>query len=234
MVVDGRHDGVAVAAGGGAAQPIAEAARRHRHLPAVPRLRGSDGAAAPDPGSRPSARTTPTSASSRRSAATARWQVTFYNREERDVLRLPGSELRVEDGRLVGFVPTAPWINALDGYARGVEVLVQRRSTSGLSGWVSYSFGVQPVSRPHHRRVVRRRLRSAPHVQRLRPVSHDRSVQPGGQAADRQQRAGRRATGSSAATRLLRRFDAQHGARAASTRGSTCAPTARSTGRRSG
>ena len=73
--------------------------------------------------------------------ATARWQVTLYNREERDVLRLPGSEIRVEGGRLVGFLPSAPWVNTLDGYARGVEVLVQRRSTSGISGWVSYSLG---------------------------------------------------------------------------------------------
>jgi hypothetical protein len=73
--------------------------------------------------------------------ATARWQVTLYNREERDVLRLPGSEIRVEGGRLAGFFPSAPWVNTLDGYARGVEVLVQRRSTSGISGWVSYSLG---------------------------------------------------------------------------------------------
>jgi hypothetical protein len=73
--------------------------------------------------------------------ASARWQVTFYNREERGVLRLPGSEVRVEDGALMGF-PTAPWTNALDGYARGVELLVQRRSNSGLSGWLSYSYGV--------------------------------------------------------------------------------------------
>jgi hypothetical protein len=73
--------------------------------------------------------------------STARWQVTFYNREERDVLRLPNSELRVEGDRLVGFLPTAPWINALDGYARGMEVLVQRRSANGVSGWVSYSLG---------------------------------------------------------------------------------------------
>jgi hypothetical protein len=73
--------------------------------------------------------------------STARWQVTFYNREERDALRLPGAELRVEEGRLVGFFPTARWINALDGYARGVEVLVQRRSSNGVSGWVSYSLG---------------------------------------------------------------------------------------------
>jgi hypothetical protein len=71
----------------------------------------------------------------------ARWQVTFYNREERGVLRLPGEELRVLEGSLAGY-PTAPWTNALDGYARGAELLVQRRSNSGLSGWLSYSYGL--------------------------------------------------------------------------------------------
>jgi outer membrane cobalamin receptor len=74
--------------------------------------------------------------------STARWQLTFYNREERDVLRLPQSELRLVDGRLAPVSLTAPWINTLEGYARGVELLVQRRSNSGLSGWVSYSYGV--------------------------------------------------------------------------------------------
>jgi hypothetical protein len=71
----------------------------------------------------------------------ARWQLTFYNREERDVLRLPESEARVEGTVLVRPVGDA-WRNALDGYARGVELLVQRRSNSGLTGWVSYSYGV--------------------------------------------------------------------------------------------
>jgi hypothetical protein len=73
--------------------------------------------------------------------SSARWQVTLYNRKERDVLRLPGAELRMEDGRLVGLAPDARWINALDGYARGMEVLVQRRSANGFTGWVSYSLG---------------------------------------------------------------------------------------------
>src|SRR5205085_4741083 len=74
--------------------------------------------------------------------SSARWQLTFYNREERNVLRLPQSELRLVDGRLAPISLTAPWINALEGYARGVELLVQRRSNSGLSGWMSYSYGV--------------------------------------------------------------------------------------------
>jgi hypothetical protein len=69
----------------------------------------------------------------------ARWQLTFYTREEREVLRWPGSEPREQDGALI-FQPDL-WINALDGYARGVELLVQRRSTRGLSGWFSYSYG---------------------------------------------------------------------------------------------
>jgi outer membrane receptor for ferrienterochelin and colicin len=72
----------------------------------------------------------------------ARWQVTFYNREERDVLRLPDTELRVENGTLTGFSQSSTWVNALEGYARGIELLVQRRSAGGLSGWFSYSYGV--------------------------------------------------------------------------------------------
>ena len=75
-----------------------------------------------------------------------RWQLTLYNREERDVLRRNLSELRVIDGEpLPVFHPGEPppiWYNALDGYARGVELLVQRRSNTGLTGWVSYSYGV--------------------------------------------------------------------------------------------
>jgi hypothetical protein len=34
------------------------------------------------------------------------------------------------------------WHNALEGYARGVELLLQRRSTSGVSGWFSYGYAV--------------------------------------------------------------------------------------------
>jgi hypothetical protein len=71
----------------------------------------------------------------------ARWQITLYNRRERDVLRLPDAELRVVGNRLTAPSPTSRWANALDGYARGVELLVQRRSAGGLSGWASYSLG---------------------------------------------------------------------------------------------
>ena len=73
--------------------------------------------------------------------SSTRFQVTLYNRDEKDVLRLPNSELRVVNGRLVPPSGTSEWTNALDGYARGVELLVQRRSTTGVSGWLSYSLG---------------------------------------------------------------------------------------------
>ena len=76
----------------------------------------------------------------------ARWQITLYNREEHDVLRRDFSEfLLTADPRRPVIRPGSGlprWHNALDGYARGVELLVQRRSTSGLTGWFSYAYGV--------------------------------------------------------------------------------------------
>jgi Carboxypeptidase regulatory-like domain/TonB-dependent Receptor Plug Domain len=74
--------------------------------------------------------------------ASARLQLTFYNREERDVLRFSEDEWRInEQGFLVRGFGTG-WVNTLEGYARGVELLLQRRSNSGLTGWLSYSYGV--------------------------------------------------------------------------------------------
>ncbi len=77
----------------------------------------------------------------RRIGAHMRAQVTVYVRDERDGLRLPGDEWRLVDGQ-----PRAPlsdtfYGNRLEGTARGVELLVQRRSPNGLSGWASYSAG---------------------------------------------------------------------------------------------
>jgi hypothetical protein len=69
------------------------------------------------------------------------WQMTGFNREDRDLLRLP-HEIRLVDG-----VPAAPpltsrYRNALDGHSRGVELLLRRRSPNGLSGWIGYSYTV--------------------------------------------------------------------------------------------
>ncbi len=68
-------------------------------------------------------------------------QVTYYDRRERDILRLENSETRLVNGRVV--VPVGPeyYANVLGGTARGVEFLLQRAGPNGLSGWVSYAFG---------------------------------------------------------------------------------------------
>ena len=73
--------------------------------------------------------------------ASVRWRVTAYNREDRGLLRLPGSEPRLVSNVFVNGSTTTRWINALDGHARGIEWLLERHVERGLSGWVSYAFG---------------------------------------------------------------------------------------------
>jgi hypothetical protein len=70
-----------------------------------------------------------------------RWQVTVFDREESGFFRRVGAENRLVNGRVVRGSITAPYAPSLDGNARGVEVLLQRRSTNGVSGWLAYSYG---------------------------------------------------------------------------------------------
>ena len=76
-----------------------------------------------------------------RLGASMRCQVTLYDREEAGFFRRPAAETRLVNGRLVAGSLSAPYQPSLNAYARGVEVLFQRRSTTGMSGWLSYSFG---------------------------------------------------------------------------------------------
>jgi hypothetical protein len=76
-----------------------------------------------------------------RIGTTTRWQVTLYNRQEHGFIRRPGAETRLVGGRIVRAVSSAPYEASLDGFARGVEILVQRRSPNGLAGWAAYSYG---------------------------------------------------------------------------------------------
>jgi hypothetical protein len=76
-----------------------------------------------------------------RVGAMMRWQVTLYDREEQDFIRRVGAETRLVDGRLVRASTTAVYRNRLEGYARGVEVLLQRRDPNKLSGWIAYAYG---------------------------------------------------------------------------------------------
>jgi hypothetical protein len=66
---------------------------------------------------------------------------TVYSRRERDVLRIPGAEpRRTPAGTISQGSLTAPWVNALDGDARGAEIVVRRDTTAGFSGWAGYAY----------------------------------------------------------------------------------------------
>lgn len=71
--------------------------------------------------------------------SSGRWQVTVYDREDRDLVRLPDSENRVVNNTFVPASLTSRYVNAVDGYARGIEWLVQRQTPNGFSGWASYA-----------------------------------------------------------------------------------------------
>jgi hypothetical protein len=76
-----------------------------------------------------------------RIGTTGRWQITGYDREDRDLLRLPDIDVRAVNGALVFGSLTTHYQNALSGHARGIEWLVQRQSPNGFSGWASYALG---------------------------------------------------------------------------------------------
>jgi hypothetical protein len=66
---------------------------------------------------------------------------TVYSRRERDVLWAPQFDTRrlgtnaIRIGR-----SDAPWVNGLDGAARGLEFVVRRDAPTGLSGWAGYAY----------------------------------------------------------------------------------------------
>ncbi|MBA2305934.1 MAG: carboxypeptidase regulatory-like domain-containing protein [Acidobacteria bacterium] len=76
-----------------------------------------------------------------RLGATMRWQVTLYGREESAFFRRPDADTRLVNDRVVFGSRSARFSQTLDGFARGVEVLLQRKASTGLSGWASYAYG---------------------------------------------------------------------------------------------
>ena len=60
-----------------------------------------------------------------------------YDREDKDQI-FSLSEPRIQAGQLT--IAGFPFQNSLRGYARGIEVSLQRRSANGLAGWISYSY----------------------------------------------------------------------------------------------
>ncbi|HUR19591.1 MAG TPA: hypothetical protein VMZ90_02200, partial [Vicinamibacterales bacterium] len=74
-----------------------------------------------------------------RLSSTSHLQITPFIREERDILRPIGEDRAVNGVRVAGTAfPTLA--SRLDGRARGVDVLVQRRATRGLTGWIAYTW----------------------------------------------------------------------------------------------
>jgi Carboxypeptidase regulatory-like domain/TonB-dependent Receptor Plug Domain len=70
-----------------------------------------------------------------------RLQLTVFDREDRDCARRADAETHLSGTRLVRGTSAARYANRLDGFARGLEVLIQRRNATGLTGWLSYSYG---------------------------------------------------------------------------------------------
>jgi len=71
-----------------------------------------------------------------------RLRLEFYDRQDRDLLARPALDPRLLDrGTIFQALPNAPLLNSQRGYARGVQVSVQRRTANGFTGWVSYAYG---------------------------------------------------------------------------------------------
>ena len=72
---------------------------------------------------------------------TMRWQINVYHRNEDGFFRRPLAEHRLVNNVLVRGQRGARFEQSLDGFARGVEILLQRKSATGFSGWLSYAYG---------------------------------------------------------------------------------------------
>ncbi|HUC75584.1 MAG TPA: TonB-dependent receptor [Vicinamibacterales bacterium] len=77
----------------------------------------------------------------RRLGPQTRLRVEAYAREDRNVLDAPDLYPRLQAGGVTWPTSVPRWTNAYDGYSRGVEVILQRRSASKLTGWVGYTLG---------------------------------------------------------------------------------------------
>jgi hypothetical protein len=69
-----------------------------------------------------------------------RLSLTAYYRRDRNGFRSEINDFRIADNRLVG-PSAAVWANTVSGDARGVELALDRRAASGVSGWLSYAYG---------------------------------------------------------------------------------------------
>jgi 5-hydroxyisourate hydrolase-like protein (transthyretin family) len=70
---------------------------------------------------------------------TIRWLVTGFRREERHIIRLIGEDRLVNGARVIA-TPFPAFGGELDGTSRGLDVIVERRAATGLSGWAGYTW----------------------------------------------------------------------------------------------
>jgi hypothetical protein len=75
-----------------------------------------------------------------------RLRLEAYNRQDRDLLFRPWYDPRILSGRVFNPPADAAILNSQRGYARGAQVMVQRRSANGFTGWASYSYGTTKVN----------------------------------------------------------------------------------------
>jgi hypothetical protein len=74
-----------------------------------------------------------------RMSGTSRLQITPFVRRERDTLRPMGEDRAINGVRVAG-TPFPVVASRLDGNTRGVDVLLERRATRGLTGWLAYTW----------------------------------------------------------------------------------------------
>ncbi|HMF99432.1 MAG TPA: TonB-dependent receptor [Vicinamibacterales bacterium] len=71
--------------------------------------------------------------------AHTRIRIEAYDRENRNVLDAPDVYPRLVGGSVTWPASAPKWTNAYDGHSRGLELIVQRRSASRVSGWIGYT-----------------------------------------------------------------------------------------------
>jgi len=70
-----------------------------------------------------------------------RLRIEVYDREDGKIFDAPSIYPRAGVGRALWPSTRPTWTNAYDGYSRGLELVLQRRSASRLTGWIGYTLG---------------------------------------------------------------------------------------------
>ena len=82
-----------------------------------------------------------TAAIEQRLGERTRIRAEYYDRVDRDLPFQPLIDPRIIGGKVFAPPLNPPYVNSLRGYARGMEIFVQRSSANRFTGWVSYAFG---------------------------------------------------------------------------------------------